>query len=282
MGSVYAESGQAGAAGAYLRMGTGARALGMGGAYVAICDDAYATYWNPAGLTQIRDHQVGSMYAIMTLGRKYNFLNYTQGLGKDWGLGISLVNFGIAEIEERDAQGNLIGEFEDSQNAYYFSLAKSLKESLSLGINIKYLTHELLDNKATGFGLDAGILFKLTKTLSLGFVLQDIGSKIKWDTPSGHEDKFPLNIRGGAALKLLKDKLILATDLEKNETQSVKFHAGAEYWITKTFAVRAGYDDHELTAGASFKTPHFRFDYAFCANKLQEGNTHRISVLFSF
>jgi hypothetical protein len=32
----------------------GPRAMGMGGAFVAVCDDATAVYWNPAALTQIK------------------------------------------------------------------------------------------------------------------------------------------------------------------------------------------------------------------------------------
>jgi len=34
--------------------GAGARALGMGGAFIAVCDDATASSWNPAGLTQLK------------------------------------------------------------------------------------------------------------------------------------------------------------------------------------------------------------------------------------
>jgi len=34
--------------------GLGARAMGMGGAYIAVAEDFTATYWNPAGLAQIR------------------------------------------------------------------------------------------------------------------------------------------------------------------------------------------------------------------------------------
>jgi long-subunit fatty acid transport protein len=37
-----------------VELGIGARALGMGGAYIAIADDYSAAFWNPAGLTQIR------------------------------------------------------------------------------------------------------------------------------------------------------------------------------------------------------------------------------------
>jgi hypothetical protein len=37
-----------------VEFGVGARALGMGGAYIGVSDDYSATYWNPAALTQIR------------------------------------------------------------------------------------------------------------------------------------------------------------------------------------------------------------------------------------
>lgn len=41
-----------------LGMGTGARAIGLGGAFVSIADDASAVFWNPAGLTQIKRGQL--------------------------------------------------------------------------------------------------------------------------------------------------------------------------------------------------------------------------------
>ncbi len=44
--------------GADLGMGVGARAIGMAGAFTAVADDATAFFWNPAGLTQIEDHQL--------------------------------------------------------------------------------------------------------------------------------------------------------------------------------------------------------------------------------
>ncbi len=40
--------------GSDLGMGIGARAIGLGGAFVSIADDPSAVYWNPAGLTDIR------------------------------------------------------------------------------------------------------------------------------------------------------------------------------------------------------------------------------------
>ncbi len=39
-------------------VGSGARALGMGGAFIAIADDATAASWNPGGLTQLRKPEI--------------------------------------------------------------------------------------------------------------------------------------------------------------------------------------------------------------------------------
>src|SRR5665213_620775 len=38
--------------------GIGPRAIGMGGAFTAIADDASAAYWNPAGLSQISSYEI--------------------------------------------------------------------------------------------------------------------------------------------------------------------------------------------------------------------------------
>ena len=45
----------------YNIMGSGARALGMGGAFIALSDDASAITWNPAGLTQLLKPEIGLM-----------------------------------------------------------------------------------------------------------------------------------------------------------------------------------------------------------------------------
>jgi hypothetical protein len=42
-------------AGAMLEIGVGARAEAMGGAFVAIAEDPSALYWNPAGITKLKN-----------------------------------------------------------------------------------------------------------------------------------------------------------------------------------------------------------------------------------
>jgi len=42
----------------YNPVGSGARALGMGGAFIAIADDATAASWNPGGLIQLETPEI--------------------------------------------------------------------------------------------------------------------------------------------------------------------------------------------------------------------------------
>ncbi len=44
-------------------VGSGARALGMGGAFIAVADDATAASWNPGGLIQLVTPEVSAVGA---------------------------------------------------------------------------------------------------------------------------------------------------------------------------------------------------------------------------
>ena len=58
----------------------GARPLTMGGAFVAVSDDAHAGYWNPAGLALLSEqnhpYQLTGMYTL----NNRDFINYQEWL----------------------------------------------------------------------------------------------------------------------------------------------------------------------------------------------------------
>lgn len=53
-------------------VGSGARALGMGGAFIGVADDATAASWNPGGLTQLERPELSLVYSYKWLNEEFN------------------------------------------------------------------------------------------------------------------------------------------------------------------------------------------------------------------
>ena len=90
-------------AGEFLKIQVGARALGMGGAFTAVADDATAPYWNPAGMVYLPYREV-----IPQHQEKFGSLANHDYLGGVWPLGgpkgrnaafgVGLVRFAVDDI----------------------------------------------------------------------------------------------------------------------------------------------------------------------------------------
>jgi hypothetical protein len=91
----------------FLKIGVGARALGMGEAYVAVADDPSAAYWNPAGLVFLRQQEVQAMHAEQ-FGQivNHDYVSYAHPLepGLEAGpiVGVTLVRTSIDDIPVLD------------------------------------------------------------------------------------------------------------------------------------------------------------------------------------
>ena len=68
--------------GSFLRVGVGARPVGMGGAYVAICDDIVACAWNPAGLILIDGYEFALTHTALPADIDYNHACYGMPIKK--------------------------------------------------------------------------------------------------------------------------------------------------------------------------------------------------------
>ena len=135
--------------GDFLTNGVGGRALGLGGAYVSIADDATATYWNPAGIAGVSDkYQFCLMHAARRSGLgAFNYISGTTQLLPKLNLGLSWLRAGVDDIPiyplvpafdpniSADERKNLAknrprasdfdpaGYLNDSENAYILTLA---------------------------------------------------------------------------------------------------------------------------------------------------------------
>ena len=59
-------------------VGSGARAMGMGGAFIAVADDATAASWNPAGLTQLRKPEISIVYSHFSRSEDLDLSNHPE------------------------------------------------------------------------------------------------------------------------------------------------------------------------------------------------------------
>jgi hypothetical protein len=262
------------------RTGVGARALGMGGAYVAVANDASAGYWNPAGLTGIENFNLTSMLsADMAYDRQHNYvaLGYNFGTA-GWG-GLSWVDMGVNDLEGYAPDGTRLSDFNADDHGFLFSYANAMND-LMVGASVKVAYQKIGDFSKTGLGLDVGVKYALSENLNLGFTASDLGTKIG-------DYKLPINFRFGLAAYAFEG-FTFATDVEKTQDESnVKLHLGSEYdyeFADEYFgAIRAGVNDGDFTIGVGLTVQSkYSIDYAYIEEGDFLGNNHRVSLTLSF
>jgi hypothetical protein len=289
----FANDESGGYAGSFLEWGAGARAIALGKTFSAVANDGSALYWNPAGLTQLNSRELSAMHALIFEDRMQNFLSFVYPVNI-FALAAGWLRFGVNDIQERDNRGEKIGTFDDAENVFMFGSGISVLSiptfKLKIGFTAKYFYHALYNYHASCFGGDLGMLSYFhskgfIKRIGVGFTVQNLGAKLKWDTESSHEDNIPIIFRGGAAVNLNLVPFKILLDLEKKENQQMRIHAGAEYWI-RMLALRAGLDHNNLTVGAGlvFKLPKggLIIDYAYTNDDISNKGLHFFSLNLRF
>lgn len=172
----------------FLQIGVGARALGMGNSLVAGVNDVTAAYWNPAGLTQVKnDLDVGLMHAEYFAGiAKYDYLGIAHRIDEKSSLGFAAIRFGVDDIPNTtqliDNEGRIdydrISLFSAADYAFLFSYARKLSiDGMSLGGTAKIVHRKAGDfARSWGFGLDAGLLYQPNQKWTFAAMLRDVTS----------------------------------------------------------------------------------------------------------
>lgn len=280
--------------GQFLSWGAGARSLGMGKAFFAVSDDASATYWNPAGLTQIDRREVMALHVNLFADTAYDFISYVHPTPNLGVFGVNLTRlysggFEKIEITFDNTKTDIIdirnvGYFDDTQLALTAAYGKKIKENISAGVSMKYISHTL-DSSTNGFiTFDTTLLIEGVndrfKDLKAAFGIQNLLSTKFGDT----DDKLPLIMRAGVSHPFLRKKLTVAFDIDKNLKANLGWHIGAEYWLVNFACMRLGFEGEqgirETSAGFGFKYKDYGLDYSFALHDL--GLSHRISGSWRF
>jgi len=303
-----------------LAIGVGARALGMGGAYVGVADDSTAVYWNPAGLPKVKHVEIsaiqqGRQYSGLSLnevGSRYIFTSGAMSFPGVGTFGAAFMRFGVEDIPYVtgvDAFGAPIvaGAFATEDLAFIGSYGKKLHPAINLGLTAKYLsggTVGLSSGNATYtyMGADLGLLLEFggwnpsLKGLSLGLNAQDVvSSGVAWKgTATNPTDPVDANFKVGLAyspqaqfLKANQSELTFAADMDPKYSPNTLYHVGGEFWYKKTLAFRGGtrlfmggLQQPELTLGASVRMFILQVDYAFINYELTPMHYLSLAVRF--
>jgi len=220
----------------FLLISPGARASGMGEAFVALADDATATYWNPAGLAFQEGRELSLMHAKWLPGlvddMYYDFLCYRQyfeSLGGTLGANITYLNMG-EQVWMGEGPEDRLGTFYSYDFAFSISYATKLSQNLGLGVTMRFIQSllapdwvKVVGEKGTGsgnaFSVDVGVLYKMPfiPGLSFGANISNMGPKITY-VDADQADPIPTNLKIGFAYKVIDmeyNRLTLTMDTNK-------------------------------------------------------------------
>ena len=292
-----------------MAIGVGARALGMGKAYVAMAEDGDTIFMNPAGLGRITNPKLTSMYSrswAMSITSSSAAPSRTaKSRPSAWAC-----QFPVADIPLTDSTGAPLGSGGWGNNVVFVSygtylnalpvLSLNLDRDVLVGGSLKYFSvggdgSGVSDASGTGMDIDLGALYPITDYMMVGVNAMNIlpaslGAKITKST--GQADSIPSTIKVGTKVTLIGQE---GTALAAHDTRRLygnldydfsptgarpgAVHAGVEFWPTGNLALRAGLDDKDPTAGVGIRVAGLEFDYAYHPySGISENTTQYFSI----
>jgi len=264
--------------------GVGARALAMGGAFVAVADDATAVCWNPAGLAQLDDTRITGMSTdLFGIGATHQFVGATTtfsniGIGLGWER-LALTGQGAA------ADGTPGSLFNWDESAIIGTLATNIMDIGLAGANVKYyMADSSFGPSASGFGFDLGLLVKLGDMFTIGVNAADLGNSKITET-DGTTDSITGMYTAGLAMSLVDGMLVLATDVDFDGTNLGDAHIGVEFKVIDELALRGGmvltdnFQNYYFSAGAGINVAGLYVDAAYIIKDFDYGNSANTLVL---
>ena len=273
----------------FLKIGMGARANSMGGAFVAMSNDASALHWNPAGVIQANDNELVVSHLEWLVDISYEYLGYIHHLTPSIGVGAFIGYLHLADMPvttEYHPYGT--GEYFDYSDLVT-GLTTSIKmtDRFSFGVTVKYVREDLADLIMDGFMMDVGTYYWTGyKSLRLAASMRNFGTDIRPGgnyirrTSSGStESQYqafspPTVFTLGAAMDVYRIHNHLFTGaLQMNHPMDDQenFVVGSEYSFRNYFLLRLGWrtnvDENQWSYGAGLKLSVYgtkiKIDYSY-------------------
>ena len=284
-------------------------AAGLGGAYVAVASDPLSSFWNVAGVANVKSElSAGFSYVNYVAGTKLGAVSMVKKLGLRGNLVVFVGGFNSGSMTHYEiGQDGIheLGTFSYSDAQLGIGFARYYTDKFASGFAVKFL-HEGVSGitSSNGFAIDVGTYFWTGfKTLRIAMSMQNIGPDMKFSGTyqqyiyKGNEvvteDRnytaypIPMNFRLGAAMEVIKDsrkRLTLSVESDHPSDFNQTLAIGAEFAYSNMIFIRSGYNFGLDLGGFGFgfgiKKGGFSLDYSF-SDMGEWPDIHRLSITFS-
>jgi len=199
----------------FLLISPGAAAQGTGEAQVARVEDAYTSYFNPAGLSFINRDEVVLQHCnwLPNLAGDiyFDFIGFNKRIASGT-IGGHLIYLNLGAQDQTNESGLVLGQFRSYMTALALGYSTTLKPTSSIGFNFKIYHQRLADSAVSGEGsagssedgastdlaFDLGYLLKFGKSKqhNFGLAIQNIGPPIDF-VDAEQADPAPTNMKLG-------------------------------------------------------------------------------------
>ncbi len=301
-GQDFAKVGTVGAQ--FLKIGVGARAAGMAGAFEGVSDDITAIFWNPSGLAKLENLSVFLSHTSYLADIGCEALAVAKNFEDIGVFGFSLFYLGSGDIERTTVQNpdGGIGSFSTEHWYAGLTYARRLTDKFSFGANVKFVRERLDFETSTAWATDLGVqYFTGFKSLRVAMSIRNFGPEIQlsgeyYDLDNGVPLSkpseylpyhFPMTFRLGAAMELYEagpNRLTAALDVEHPNDNLERIRVGMEAVFMDIIALRGGYsfrhDTENLGLGAGFLWENFALDYSYTDFGVLDW-VHRFDFIFN-
>ncbi len=283
----------------FLKLGVGARAVAMGGAYTASSNDPAVLYYNPAGLGYLDGQIFMAGYHNYVLDMQSGYVALTAPFKDKYkvGLFIDYLNFG--DFVKTDIDGKVLGNFSGGDFLIGASLATKVHKMATVGLNIKFMSEYADGYSSQAMALDLGMMMKFSDSLTqAGLSIYNLGTVLSGFSASAadpYKDKLPSGVRVGVQHSLRELPLIVNIDGTLPNDNDPYGSVGAEIYQFDPLFLRVGYSlfgenyktgsDTDGLGGMSFgfglDYSSYHIGYAFVPY-LDLGTSHRVTVSGQF
>lgn len=254
----------------FLTISVGARAIGMGGAFAAVANDASTMFWNVSGIAQLHQPSIIFNHSEWLADINFDYAGVVAPLSNLGTIGLSITSLNMSDFEqttELQPYGTGV-KFSAGSIAFGLSFARKLTDKFMIGFTGKYIREYIWNSESTGIALDVGTLFTTPfNGLRIGLSITNFGTKMQMTgddllvqvdidpTISGNNDRInailetnkfdlPLLFRFGLSMDVLQtenNRIILAADALHPNDNAESVNLGGEYQFKNLISLRAGY-----------------------------------------